>query len=1099
MSTTTLHVVLRRLRAAAVHDETDAQLVQRFVAQRDEAAFAILVRRHGPMVLSVCGRVLGSMHDAEDAFQATFLVLARKAATIRKMESLSSWLHGVAFHLASKLRARDTVRRRHETKAGEERTREAGVETAWRELQELLDSELQRLPAKYRMPLVLCYLEDRTHDEAARQLGWPVGTVKSRLAKGREELRTRLEGRGLTLSASAFAVALAANTAAAALPATVNASAIRAAIAISAGQPARGIVSSAALALADGMLRTTAALIAKLAALVLLALGIGAAIGYRPSALNEQPEEPTTQRADELKAESPKPKTDRHGDPLPPGAVARLGTTRFRTDTFGHLAAFLLDGNKLISVAGEYKNMSICIWDAQSGKVLRRFAGKQWNRECAALSPDQKRLATADYEGSITLWDVAAGKEFRRIKAGTNSLYSLAFSPDSRKLAASGPSEPVRIMDVDDGRELLQLKGKAEDASRVAFSPDGKLLASSGRTGVVCLWDAATGRLVHEWETGHTRQTHALAFAPDGKTVASAGGDDKNIQLHDVATGKKIRSLVGDAQTHCLVFAPDSNTLAAGGWSGFRCGIRLWDLKTGKELPGLKGHFFGVESLAYSADGKRLVSAGVDNAIRLWDSATGKELSPNADHFGWLTAVVFLPDGRTLATGGMDGTIRFWDATEGKQLRQFEGHTDRVWHLLLSADGKMLASASEDATARLWDLATGKELRRFKDHQRGIVSMALSADGRLLATGERDGSLHIWDARTGAEVQQIVAPAVRPLGALTFSPDSKLLAGVILNLRGLESVLTLWDVATGKEVRHWAIPSDSGYIVFSPDGRSLAVTREGPVPLSVYEISTGKQQIRIMNHWHTMASAPIFSPDGRMLVTTARQDRAIRLWEIASGKVRRQFAGHQGTLMSVAYSPDGRLLASGSMDTTALVWEVQPSGHALAAKDLDAAWEQLGDTDAAMAYRAISNLTASPAQAVSFIKKHVAPVPALDAKVVEQFIADLDSDQFAARRVAAKELQKLGELAESILRKGLEEQPSAETRRSVELLLDKLNSTALSGEALRGVRAVEVLEHIATPEAQQVLEKLAGGAPDARLTREAKASLQRLQQRHPAP
>jgi RNA polymerase sigma factor (sigma-70 family) len=229
MTGITLTGVVDQLRALAAGPDADRHLLERFVARRDEAAFTALVRRHGPMVLSVCRRVLYSPADAEDAFQATFLVLARKAASIRKREALASWLHGVAFHLASTAKARNARRRYHEVRAAEERRSRLGHglptvpqgAVAWRELQEVLDAELRRLPDVCREPLVLCYLEGLSHEEAARRLSWPVGTVKSRLARARELLRARMERRGLALSASAFAVALAANTANAALSAAL--------------------------------------------------------------------------------------------------------------------------------------------------------------------------------------------------------------------------------------------------------------------------------------------------------------------------------------------------------------------------------------------------------------------------------------------------------------------------------------------------------------------------------------------------------------------------------------------------------------------------------------------------------------------------------------------------------------------------------------------------------------------------------------------------------------------------------------------------------------------------------------------------------------
>ena len=196
-------------------EQTDQELLRRFVHLQDETAFAILVERHGPMVLGVCRRILGNGHDAEDAFQATFLVLVRRADSLESPELLGSWLYGVAYRIARKLRAQATRRRQQERQAASVVTAtEPLTDLAWRELRDTLDVELNHLPDKYRLPLILCYLQGLTNEEAARRLGWPAGSMSYRLARGRELLRQRLLGRRGTRPGDFLVLAVGPETAA---------------------------------------------------------------------------------------------------------------------------------------------------------------------------------------------------------------------------------------------------------------------------------------------------------------------------------------------------------------------------------------------------------------------------------------------------------------------------------------------------------------------------------------------------------------------------------------------------------------------------------------------------------------------------------------------------------------------------------------------------------------------------------------------------------------------------------------------------------------------------------------------------------------------
>jgi RNA polymerase sigma factor (sigma-70 family) len=252
--------VLRFIRKLAVREQTarlpDCELLERFLSTRDEDAFRALVRRHGRMVLRVCIQILENEHDAEDAFQATFLVLSRKASSVKKQDSVGSWLFGVASHAAAKLKRNLVRRRSHESQAGQPKVTDPRTALTLREAQTILNEELVRLPEKYRAPLVLCSLEGLTRDEAAQQLGVPFGKLKDRLQQARKRLRVRLASRGLTLSGAFVASVFSEQTASAAIPAGLLNSTVQAATSVAAGCAATSVVSAKVVALTEGVIKT---------------------------------------------------------------------------------------------------------------------------------------------------------------------------------------------------------------------------------------------------------------------------------------------------------------------------------------------------------------------------------------------------------------------------------------------------------------------------------------------------------------------------------------------------------------------------------------------------------------------------------------------------------------------------------------------------------------------------------------------------------------------------------------------------------------------------------------------------------------------------
>jgi RNA polymerase sigma factor (sigma-70 family) len=306
---------IRKLAARGTDEPSDGELLAQFIGQRDESAFAALVRRHGAMVLGVCQSVLNDAHDAEDVFQAAFLVLVRNARRIGKPESVGSWLHGVAYRLAQKARAAAARRRTCERQAPTMPTTEPASDALWRDLRPVLHEEVNRLPQRYRAPFILCYLEGKTNEEAAALLGWPKGTVLSTLARARERLRKRLTGRGLALSSATLATVVTENAASAAVSGALIDSTVQAAALLTAGPAAAaGGISATVLAYTDGMMQTL--FLARVKVVVVLALVTGAAVAGTGLALHR----PQMVETAEVLPQGPRPSPA--ADPTKPAVPA---------------------------------------------------------------------------------------------------------------------------------------------------------------------------------------------------------------------------------------------------------------------------------------------------------------------------------------------------------------------------------------------------------------------------------------------------------------------------------------------------------------------------------------------------------------------------------------------------------------------------------------------------------------------------------------------------------------------------------------------------------------------------------------------------------
>lgn len=571
---------------------TDAELLAQFRASRANEAFAEIVARHGRSVLRTCRRLIKDIQDAEDAAQATFLVLLQQ--TDRVNRPLGVWLHEVAWHTAYNL-VRARIRRYRREQQAAQSPVTIPMAQATHDLRDELDAALRRLPGALREAVILRYLEGRQQDEAARLAGCPQGTLARRSMEGLNRLREVLLRRGAVLSVAAIA-AFMAEEAAAAAPAKTLAGL---------GMLSASTVPASVALLADGASKAIFWAKVKAYALVTSLVTVTA---VAPLVVMEA-RKPAVQYEERATLAGPSP-----------GALAWWS------------AAFSADGKTLAVI---HWDKTIKLWDVAGRRELHTLTADRDAFYSLAFSPDNKILAVgygggADGFVGVKLWDAATGQVRRSLAGHTQSVYALGYSADGKTLATASRDDTVKLWDVETGlpRSSLPVPG----VYSVVISPDGKTLATGGGSrdsfdspGAVKLWDAASGAEIANLP-GHSSFVYTVGFSPDGTTLAS-GSYDRTVRLWDVAGRKERAVLKHSWPVVSLGFSPDSKLLASAGgkhdmvlnWIVQQPGeVRLWHAASGKELATMQGSVPPTFPAVFSADGISLVTGCTDGSIKLW-------------------------------------------------------------------------------------------------------------------------------------------------------------------------------------------------------------------------------------------------------------------------------------------------------------------------------------------------------------------------------------------------------------------------------------------------------------------------------------------------
>lgn len=793
---------------------------------------------------------------------------------------------------------------------------------------------------------------------------------------------------------------------------------------------------------------------------------------------------------------------DTFGDPLPPGALARYGTVRLRHPGLTALE-FTGDGQRLFSYATTSKGTDLRLWDAVTGKLVgqRHLSPVETSGPWPVFAPD----GSVYQLGPGHVYHLKDLQSNKRILYREDNLLPTAavVSRDGKLLAVATQQRELLLFDLPDGRLKSRQKGEADRVgprgSSLTFSPDGKVLALARRGGQVMLWDLERGfKLTTSFgkEKRKGGEARGVTFSPDGRSLL-VHFPPRGVRMVDTATAKEVIDFrMPGERVVATCFSADGKELLA---VDQKNRLVRHEARTGKEIAASPLPTRGsgaIRRATFSANAGRVaVSDGV--TIHVVDTKTGQSVHPHlgtrdpVHSVAWVSGKELL----SLTTDARTTCLCYWDPNTGRELRTRRfGANEQI--LAVDPTGKLALVGSGEKPPRLIRVADGQQVWAARADEM-IARARFSPDGRWLATTS-PSSVSVYDAGTGKVCRTVAtgSPEFPDSWPVSWSPDGRMVALV----HGYGDKVTTYELATGQSRHVLAIAT--GHVVqainypasiqFTPEGRHLAVVTTDHV-IQVYPLGAKKPAFEVVVRPETMMPLALaFAPRGDLFAAACGED--VRVWDM-TGAPRGILRGHRGQVSALAFADDGRTLASASMDGTGLVWDLSHLKRVKSGPEAGlaeaAVWDDLAAEDPGRAYAAMTYLQARPTLAVGLLSRHLRPTTPLPAATISKLLRELDSDDAKTRRAALASLAALDLQIEGQLVRARDTTSSAEVKRAIGKLLVQLEGATLVPSRLREVRAVEVLETIATPEARALLTHWAKGA-DGRLAREAKEALARL-------